>query len=123
MQAVKSRDTRPELAVRQLVRDLGLRYRLHRKNLPGKPDIAIPSLRKAIFVNGCFWHGHTCHRGARVPVHNRDYWMQKIARNRSRDRRSRAALRALGWAVLTIWECQVNRTTSRTRLRTFLIGR
>ena len=107
MRAVKGRGTTPELAVRRLIWSLGGRYRLNRADLPGKPDIALPGRRLAVFVNGCFWHGHDCARGARVPKANRDYWTGKIARNRARDIASRAALEAKGWRVETVWECEL----------------
>jgi DNA mismatch endonuclease, patch repair protein len=93
--------------VRRLIWRLGGRYRLNRKDLPGKPDIVLPGRRLAIFVHGCFWHGHDCARGARVPKANRDYWVAKVARNRARDTASRGALAALGWRVETIWECEM----------------
>ena len=86
---------------------LGARYRLQRADLPGKPDIVLSGRRLAIFVHGCFWHGHDCARGSRVPKANRDYWVGKVERNRARDARSREALAALGWRVETIWECDL----------------
>jgi len=105
MRRVKGRGTTPELEVRRLVWRLGGRYRLNRADLPGKPDIVLPGRRLAIFVHGCFWHGHDCARGARVPKANRDYWIAKVARNRARDVAARAALEASGWRVETVWEC------------------
>lgn len=107
MQAVKSKDTAPEMAVRRLIHALGYRFRLHRQDLPGCPDIVLPRNRKAILVHGCFWHGHNCSRGARTPKSNVSYWRTKIARNRARDALSSRRLRASGWKVLVIWECQV----------------
>jgi len=107
MRRVKGRDTAPELKVRRALTALGARYRLHRADLPGKPDIVMPGRRLAIFVHGCFWHGHDCARGARVPKANRDYWVGKVGRNRARDAKSREALAALGWRVETIWECDL----------------
>jgi DNA mismatch endonuclease (patch repair protein) len=107
MRRVKGRDTTPELKVRQALTALGARYRLHRADLPGKPDIVMPGRRLALFVHGCFWHGHDCARGARVPKQNRDYWVGKVDRNRDRDVRSREALQAQGWRVETIWECDL----------------
>jgi DNA mismatch endonuclease (patch repair protein) len=107
MRRVKGKDTTPELAVRRALTRLGARYRLHRKDLPGKPDIVLPSRRLALFVHGCFWHGHDCARGARVPKQNRDYWVAKVDRNRARDAASRATLAELGWRVETIWECEL----------------
>src|SRR6187551_2089742 len=107
MRRVKGRNTTPELAVRKALTRLGARYRLHRKDLPGSPDIVLPGRRLAIFVHGCFWHGHDCARGARVPKQNRDYWVGKVGRNRARDDASRQALEAGGWRVETVWECEL----------------
>ncbi|MFN3583739.1 very short patch repair endonuclease [Phenylobacterium sp.] len=107
MRRVKGKDTTPELAVRRALTRLGARYRLHREDLPGKPDIVMPGRRLALFVHGCFWHGHDCARGARVPKQNRDYWTAKVARNVARDVRTREALAAAGWRVETIWECEL----------------
>ena len=107
MRRVKGKDTTPEMTVRRALTRLGARYRLHRKDLPGSPDIVLPGRRLALFVHGCFWHGHDCARGARVPKQNRDYWVGKVARNRARDAASREALAALGWRVETIWECDL----------------
>ena len=107
MRQVKGRDTRPELAVRRLIWRLGGRYRLNRADLPGKPDIVLAGRRLVVFVHGCFWHGHDCARGARVPKANRDYWVAKIGRNRMRDAAARERLTALGWRVETVWECEL----------------
>lgn len=107
MRRVKSSATVPELAVRRLVWSLGGRYRLNRADLPGKPDIVLAGRRLAIFVHGCFWHGHDCARGARVPKANRDYWVGKVARNRERDAAARRALEGMGWRVESIWECEL----------------
>lgn len=123
MQAVKGKDTGLEWKVRRLLHRAGYRYRLHRKDLPGKPDIVFPSRRKAVFVNGCFWHGHDCPRGARKPKTNTDYWLPKIERNRERDREAWAALESTGWRVLVIWECEakIDRLEElERRLRVFL---
>jgi len=105
MRRVKGRDTAPELKVRRMLWRLGARYRLHRKDLPGRPDIVLAGRRLAIFVHGCFWHGHDCARGARVPKANRDYWLGKVGRNRARDAATLAQLEAMGWRVLVVWEC------------------
>ena len=105
MQAVKSRDTGPEMVVRRLLHSLGYRYRVHRKDLPGKPDVAFLSRRKAIFVHGCFWHGHGCPKG-RLPKSRLDYWEPKLNANKERDRRKEKELRSMGWDVLTIWQCE-----------------
>jgi DNA mismatch endonuclease (patch repair protein) len=121
MRRVKDRDTAPELAVRRLIWSLGGRYRLHRKDLPGKPDVVLAGRRIAVFVHGCFWHGHDCARGARAPKSNREYWLGKIARNRSRDIASRAALEASGWRVETVWECELkDRPALEARARDWL---
>lgn len=108
MRAVKSADTAPERAVRAAARALGYarRYRLNGAHLPGKPDLVFRSLRKAVFVHGCFWHGHDCKRGARQPKDNAAYWRAKIARNRARDAAAFTALKREGWSALVIWECE-----------------
>ena len=118
MRQVKGKDTTPEMAVRKVLTALGARYRLHRKDLPGSQDIVLPGRRLAVFVHGCFWHGHDCARGARVPKANRDYWVAKVDRNRARDVRNREALEASGWRVETVWECDLkDRPGLETRLR------
>lgn len=121
MRAIKSSDTGPERAVRALLSGMGYRYRLQRRDLPGSPDIAFIGRRCAVFVHGCFWHGHKCARGGRVPKTNRAYWTEKIARNRRRDARTRRQLRALGWRSFTVWECRLkNEARLRERLLDFL---
>jgi DNA mismatch endonuclease (patch repair protein) len=123
MRAVKSADTKPELLVRAAVRAIGYgrRYRLSGAGLPGKPDLTFGALKKAIFVHGCFWHGHACRRGARAPKNNAAYWSAKIARNRARDEASVAALGAAGWSVLVIWECETRDAPALcARLQDFL---
>jgi DNA mismatch endonuclease (patch repair protein) len=107
MRAVKSRDTGPEMQVRRLLTRLAPGYRLCRADLPGKPDIAYGRRKLAIFVHGCFWHGHACARGARMPKTNRPYWQDKIARNRDRDAERLQALAALGWRALVVYECEL----------------
>ncbi len=121
MRAVKGADTKPELAVRRMVHAMGYRFRLHREDLPGKPDIVFPRLRKVVFVHGCFWHGHGCVRGDRPPKANAEYWRNKIARNSARDKANLAALEANGWAVAVIWECELKEPNRvRRRLARFL---
>jgi DNA mismatch endonuclease (patch repair protein) len=121
MQAVRSKDTKPEIAVRHLVRELGYRYRLHRKDLPGKPDLAFIGRRKIIFVHGCFWHGHMCARGKRLPKTNSAYWQTKISRNCERDAAHAAKLKGSGWAALVVWECELKKPAKvATRIRRFL---
>jgi DNA mismatch endonuclease, patch repair protein len=117
MQAVKSKDTKPELTVRRLVHSAGYRYRLHRRDLPGCPDLVFPSRRKVIFVHGCFWHGHTCRRGSRVPKTHTEYWQSKVRRNQLRDAISQKKLKKAGWKILTIWECEVKPATAEKVLR------
>ena len=109
MRRVKGRDTSTELAVRRLVWSLGGRYRLNRADLPGRPDLVFAGRRLAVFVHGCFWHGHDCRRGARTPKSNRDYWLAKIDRNRARDARVRTELEAAGWRVESVWECELRK--------------
>ncbi len=108
MRAVKSRDTKPEKEVRRMLHRRGYRYRLHRKDLPGTPDIVFGPRRKVVFVNGCFWHGHACPRGSRQPKTNAEYWRAKIARNVERDAEQRERLEAAGWAGFTVWECELS---------------
>ena len=105
MRRVKGKDTGPERRVRQLLTGMGVRYRLNRRDLPGSPDLALGPRRLAIFVHGCFWHGHDCRRGARQPKQNAAYWSAKIGRNRARDAAAQSALEALGWRPLVLWEC------------------
>lgn len=107
MGLVHSKDTKPELRVRRLVHGLGYRYRLHRAELPGKPDLVFQSRRKVIFVHGCFWHGHKCKLG-RMPKSNLEYWQNKIATNQARDRKTLKSLCELGWKCLTVWECSLH---------------
>lgn len=109
MRAVKSENTKPEITLRKALFALGFRYRLNVKTLPGKPDLVFAKHHTVIFVHGCFWHGHQCKRGKRVPKTNRAYWTEKIARNKARDRKNAAALRRLGWRVIIIWECKLKK--------------
>jgi len=115
MAAVKAKGTSPELAVRTLVHALGYRFRLHRRSLPGTPDLVFPRLKKAINVNGCFWHLHGCGR-CRIPVSRRDYWLAKLQRNAARDKCNQRLLREAGWKLLVVWECQT-RPAALARLR------
>ena len=121
MRAVKNRNTGPEMLVRRLLYRMGFRYRLHRPDLPGKPDIVFASRKKVIFVHGCFWHGHACKRGNRLPGTNADYWRTKIKRNVERFSRQLDELADQGWEELTLWECELGReATLVARLRQFL---
>ena len=108
MRRIRSKDTAPELVARKLCRELGFTgYRIHRPDLPGKPDIAWIGRKLAIFVHGCFWHGHSCAEGIRKPKSNQYYWIPKIERNRQRDAQHIAALQRMGWRVLVVWECEI----------------
>ena len=107
MRAIRSKGMRPELKVRSIVHRLGYRFRLHRNDLPGKPDLVFASRRKVIFVHGCFWHSHGC-RISHTPKSNADYWGPKLERNVLRDQRNIQALRAAGWSSFVIWECETD---------------
>lgn len=121
MARVRGRDTKPELLVRRMLHAMGYRYRVNLSGLPGRPDVAFTRRKAAVFVHGCFWHGHDCARGARMPKANADYWCAKIERNRARDAEVRAALEALGWRTLTVWECGLgDREKLAAELREFL---
>jgi DNA mismatch endonuclease (patch repair protein) len=106
MAAIKGTNTKPEMRVRSILYGLGYRYRLHRKDLPGKPDIVLAKHRTVIFVHGCFWHCHDCRRGSVVPKTRSEFWSAKRGGNVVRDEKHMAALKAAGWKVITIWECQ-----------------
>ncbi|MDO7910011.1 very short patch repair endonuclease [Pseudomonas sp. 22-AL-CL-001] len=107
MSRVRAKNTKPELVVRRLVFSMGYRYRLHDKTLPGTPDLVFPGRKKAIFVNGCFWHGHANCRYGRLPKSRTAFWQAKIDRNRQRDADNIANLQAAGWQVLTVWQCEL----------------
>ncbi|HUY35253.1 MAG TPA: very short patch repair endonuclease [Pirellulales bacterium] len=121
MGRVRSKNTRPELAVRRLLHRMGYRFRLHRANLPGKPDIVLSRLDVVVFVNGCFWHRHTGCPSTRMPKSRLAFWREKFASNVRRDRKARRDLRRAGWRVLVVWECQVgNEERLSRRIRSFL---
>jgi DNA mismatch endonuclease, patch repair protein len=123
MRSVKSKDTTPEIKVRRLLYRAGYRYRIHRANLPGKPDIVFVSRRAAIFIHGCFWHQHPgCPHAAR-PSSNNDYWTKKLNRNVERDKTHMEALQELGWRVLTVWECEIRSSDILTTVKRFLESR
>jgi DNA mismatch endonuclease, patch repair protein len=107
MQAIKGKGSKPEMIVRRTVHSLGYRYRLHRRDLPGSPDLAFPRFQAVIFVHGCFWHRHACKLGRPIPKTRRLFWTKKFSENVVRDKRARASLIEIGWRVLTIWECEV----------------
>lgn len=108
MSRIKSRDTSPELKVRSVLHSSGYRFRLHRKDLPGKPDIVLPKYRTVIFVHGCFWHRHLDCKYAYTPKSNIEFWEKKFTANIQRDLRSKRLLQEQGWTVIVVWECQVN---------------
>jgi len=107
MRRVRGKDTQPEMAVRSMVHRLGFRYALHRRDLPGNPDLVFPARDRVIFVHGCFWHGHSCRAGRNRPSSNTAYWTAKLDRNRARDAAHRRNLRKLGWRILIVWECEL----------------
>lgn len=115
MARIKGCDTKPEKMVRSLVHRMGFRFSLHRKDLPGKPDIVLPRLGKVIFVHGCFWHGHASCRRATIPTTNTAYWTEKIAKNKVRDAKTKRLLRRAGWHVLIVWECEIAQTEKLTK--------
>ena len=108
MARIRSKNTKPELAVRSILHNLGFRFRLHRSDLPGKPDIVLPRHHKIILIQGCFWHGHSCALASK-PKSNPDYWERKINVNRARDRLTMLELTKQGWLVLELWECEIRR--------------
>lgn len=121
MALVRAKDTKPELLVRRLVHGMGYRYRLHRRDLPGTPDLVFPGRGKVIFIHGCFWHRHADCALARLPKSRSDFWLPKLTANAERDARNVRALRRLGWSVLTIWECQLGDTAKlASKIRRFL---
>ena len=107
MRRIRGRDTKPEMAVRRILRAAGIGYRLGGWGLPGRPDLVMPGRRTVVFVHGCFWHGHDCARGSRRPKANADYWTDKIGRNRERDAANVRTLAEAGWRVVTVWECDL----------------
>lgn len=109
MSRIRGRDTTPEIAVRRVVHSMGYRFRLHRSDLPGKPDIVLPKHRAIILVNGCFWHRHRCRRGRSMPSTRVQFWKDKFEATRKRDRKVRRQLKALGWSVLVVWECRARK--------------
>ncbi|MCG3132810.1 MAG: Very short patch repair protein [Phycisphaerae bacterium] len=123
MSRVRSKDTKPELVVRRLVHGAGYRYRLHRRELPGCPDLVFPARRKVIFVHGCFWHRHADCPNCRLPKSRLDFWEPKLKANHDRDRRNERLLRKGGWSVLVVWECEVReRDALARRVRAFMEG-
>jgi len=120
MSRIRAKDTAPELAVRSLVFSMGFRFRLHRRDLPGVPDLVFPGRKKIIFVHGCFWHGHDCQAGRRRPQSNAAYWLPKIERNQTRDQEHLERLAEQGWKSLVIWECEIGVLDLREKIMGFL---
>lgn len=119
MRSIRSKNTKPEITVRKILTQLGYRYRLHKRNLPGNPDIVFIGKKKAIFVHGCFWHGHTDCRIARIPEN--EYWQLKLKKNQDRDLQSLSRLQEMGWTSLIIWECEItDLVATQDKLRQFL---
>lgn len=122
MASVRQKDTGPEMAVRRMLHSMGYRYSLHRRNLPGRPDLVFGPRHKVVFVHGCFWHGHDCRKG-RLPTSRVDYWSEKVSKNKARDARNVRDLAACGWEVCIVWECETADLDSlRQRLVRFLDG-
>lgn len=115
MAAIKGKDTKPEMIVRQYLHSLGFRYGLHNKKLPGSPDLVLRKYKTVIFIHGCFWHGHEGCKYYRLPKSNESFWSEKISRNQSRDNKSREQLEKKGWNVLTVWECELKNKEKRER--------
>jgi len=109
MSRVRSKNTAPELITRKMLHSLGYRFRLHKKDLPGSPDIVLPRYRTVIFIHGCFWHGHSCSKG-KIPSSNSQFWREKIESNIKRDKQREGSLESLGWKVITIWECEIKKS-------------
>lgn len=120
MSRVRSRDTRPEMTVRRLIHSLGYRYRLHRRDLPGSPDLVFPGRRKVIFVHGCFWHRHPGCRNCRMPKSKLEFWKPKLTANRKRDLANQRNLLKEGWGVFIIWECELGDMDLSQRIIKFL---
>ena len=123
MSRIRSKDTKPELVVRSFVHRLGYRFRLYRKDLPGKPDIVLPRHKKIIFVHGCFWHMHNCKKGCVKPKTRAQFWQDKRMGNRERDKRNIRALKKLGWDIFVVWECQVQNSYFELSVSHFLSGK
>ena len=119
MRAIKSKDTKPEKTVESWLGSARFKTIRHAEEFPGKPDFVLSRHGVAVFVHGCFWHGHGCGRGSRMPKTNRDYWRRKLANNKRRDARNASALRRLGWHVVTLWECNIEDGRARKRLLNF----
>lgn len=120
MSNVKSKNTKPEIMVRKFLFSNGYRYRVNRKDLPGKPDIVLPKYRSVVFINGCFWHGHQNCRYATIPESNHEFWLAKITGNVERDKQTRERLSQMGWRVIDIWQCQLKPREKETTLNNLI---
>lgn len=120
MSQIKGKNTKPEMLVRKFLFSNGIRYRLHDKKLPGKPDMVFPKYKKALFINGCFWHGHEGCKYFVIPKTRTDWWLNKINGNRKKDIESIAALKKLGWKVMTIWECELKPDNKERKLKSLI---
>jgi len=118
----RGKDTSPEIIVRQLIYSLGYRYRLHRKDLPGCPDMVFSAKKKVIFINGCYWHRHTCKKGRSKPETREDFWQTKFFKTKQRDKETRKKLKKLDWQILTIWECQIKNVEKLKKMVTEFLG-
>jgi len=114
MSHIRSKNTKPEHVLRSALHKLGYRFRIHRKDLPGNPDIVIPKYNILIFVNGCFWHYHEACREGRIPSTNSEYWKKKLLRNVEKDKINQASCRVIGWKVLVVWECEIEKHLENT---------
>lgn len=121
MSKIRAKDTKPEKIIRSLLHRMGFRFRLHNKNLPGKPDICLPKHRTIIFVHGCFWHKHKACRDGRLPKSNLGYWGPKIEGNVKRDKKNKRALKYMGWRIITIWECQIKKPEKLAKLSSKIV--
>lgn len=122
MSKVRSLNTKPEIKVRSLLHKLGYRFRLHRKDLPGKPDIVLPKHQTVVFIHGCFWHQHQGCKKATLPKQNSEFWQTKLGGNQARDLANQEELRRLGWKVVVLWECEVERKDFELRLEELVFG-
>lgn len=120
MSNVKSKNTKPEIMVRKFLFSNGYRYRVNRKDLPGKPDIVLPKYRTVVFINGCFWHGHQNCKYATIPASNHEFWLTKITGNVERDKQTREKLSQMGWSVIDIWQCQLKPSEKETTLNNLI---
>jgi len=123
MSKISGKNTRPEILIRKIAHNLGYRFRLHRKELPGKPDLVFPKYNKVIFVNGCFWHGHNKCTRSKLPSTNKKFWREKIEGNKRNDKSNKIKLKKMGWDYLVIWQCDIKKSNTERlekKIKTFL---